>query len=249
MGRAAHDRSLTTAALARRYTKRQMGQSALEAVWGARRTEPQASAEGPPVSRPANYARSLFHLASASVALATVALYRSHTGVAIIAVCFATYAWSMEIARRLYPPLNDRLMRFYGPVAHPHEHHRVNSATWYATALVLLAFFAARPATMASLAVLGVGDPMAALVGRRWGKHVLLAGRSLEGTLAFVVSGAAAAALALSLAGGLAVGPIALLAVVAGVVGAVAELFATVLDDNLTIPLSVGIALTLALSL
>ena len=49
-----------------------------------------------------------------------------------------------------------------------------------------------------ALAVLAVGDPMAALVGRRFGTIKLVNGRSLQGTLAFVAVATAAAALALS---------------------------------------------------
>ena len=71
----------------------------------------------------------------------------------VVAITFATYAWSMEIGRRVHAPLNAALMRLYAQVAHPHERTHVNSGTWYATALVLLALLATRPATMAALAV------------------------------------------------------------------------------------------------
>jgi len=201
------------------------------------------------IRRPTNYARSLFHCCAAAVGLFTVAFLPSHTGILLIAIAFAIYAWSMEVGRRVWPRLNDWLMRAYSRVSHPHERYRVNSATWYATALVFLALFATRPATMAALAVLGVADPVAGIVGRRWGTHVLRAGRSLEGTLAFVVTGSVVAALALLLAGGLAPGQVAGFALLAGISGAVAELFATRLDDNLTIPLAVGASLTAATSL
>jgi len=193
-----------------------------------------------PAVRPTNYARSLFHCGSAAVALVSVAFIPSHLIILLIALTFATYAWSMETGRRLSPRMNAWLMRMYGSVAHPHERYRINSATWYATALVLLALFASRPATMAALAVLGVADPIAALVGRRWGRHALRAGRSLEGTLAFVASGTLVAALVLALAGAFSLPRIALFALLAGVSGAVAELLAKRLDDNLTIPVAVG---------
>jgi dolichol kinase len=228
-----------------------MSQGALQERWAreaGKDGEPPAGA--PPATRPTNYARNVFHLGAALVAFVTVALLPAHPGIVIvIAVTFATYCWAMEIGRRVHPPLNDRLMRFYGPIAHPHERLRVNSATWYATALVGLAVFAARPVTLASLAVLGIADPFAALVGRRWGKRVLRAGRSLEGSLAFLVSGAIAAAAGLAVAGGMPVARIAILAVVAGGVGAAVELLSTKLDDNLTIPLSVAGALTAAIAL
>jgi dolichol kinase len=200
--------------------------------------------------RPTNYARSLFHFASAAVGLTTVALLPAHPGVILaIALTFATYAWSMEIGRRVSPRMNAWLMRLYAPVAHPHEANHVNSATWYATALVFLALFASRPATMAGLAVLGVADPLAGIVGRRWGTHTLRAGRSLEGSLTFVVVGAAVAAIALAFTDGLSPGRLACFAVLSGVTGAFAELFSTRLDDNLTIPVAVGSAVTLAASL
>jgi dolichol kinase len=200
-------------------------------------------------ARPANYWRSLLHFGAAAVGLVSVALIPSHAVIVLIAVAFATYAWSMELARRAWPRLNDRLIRLYGSVIHAHERHRVNSGTWFGTALLVLALFATRPATMASLAVLGVADPVAGLVGRRWGKHVLRAGRSLEGTLAFVGSGTVVAALALAVAGGLDSLHVAMLAILSGVVGAIAELFATRIDDNLLIPVAVGSAITAATAL
>ncbi len=196
--------------------------------------------------RPTNYARSIFHFSSAAVGLTCVAFLPSRGWLTFIAVGFAAYSWSMEVGRRISPALNDRLMRFYGPVAHAHERYRVNSATWYATSLVVLALAASRPAMMAALAVLGVADPIAALVGRRWGRRELRAGRSLEGTLAFIASGSLAAAIALIVVASGPVGSIAGLAAVAGLTGAVAELFSTRLDDNLTIPVSVGLVVTAA---
>jgi dolichol kinase len=193
--------------------------------------------------RPANLARSLFHFTSAAVALGSVALLPSRGWLIAIAVAFAMYCWSMEIARRINPAINDRLMRFYGPIAHAHERNHVNSATWYATALVSLALFASKPAMMAALAVLGVADPIAAAVGRRWGRRKLRAGRSLEGTLAFFASGTGAAALALALCGAH-VQALLGFAVLAGLTGALAELVSTRLDDNLTIPVTVGAVVT-----
>jgi len=196
--------------------------------------------------RPTNYSRSIFQCGSAAVGLFSVAFIPSRAIILGIAVTFATYAWSMEIGRRFSPRMNAWLMRIYSRVSHPHERYKVNSATWFATALVLLALFSTRPATMAALAVLGVADPVAALVGRRWGKHMLRAGRSLEGTLGFLASGGIVAALALLLAGGLVASQVAVLALLAAAAGALAELVATRVDDNLTIPVAVGAALTAA---
>jgi dolichol kinase len=218
-------------------------QPSLELTW-----QPEQTRDAPAraMHRPANLARSVFHFSSAAVGLASVALLPSRGWLIAIALSFAAYCWSMEIARRISPAINDRLMRFYGPIAHAHERYRVNSGTWYATALVALALFGTKPAMMAALAVLGVADPVAAMVGRRWGRHRLRAGRSLEGSLAFLAAGSLAAAIALALGGVHHAGVVLAFAPLAGLAGALAELVSTRLDDNLTIPVTVGAVVTAA---
>ncbi len=205
-----------------------------------------ANAATTAVHRPFNVARSVLHVGAAGAALAAVALLPSRGWLVAVPAGVFVYAWSTEAARRLSPRLNERVMRFYAPVAHPSEWHRVNSATWYTTALLALSLFATVPAMMTAVAVLGVADPVAGLVGRRWGRVALRANRSLEGSLAFFASGTLTAALVLSLAHAGTPGGIAAIAVLSGLTGAVAEVLALRLDDNFTIPLSVGAAATLA---
>jgi dolichol kinase len=200
-----------------------------------------------PSLRPTNHARSIFHAATALVALALIELV-SKSSLIALAAGWAAFAWGCEIARRLSPKVNQKLMALFAPVAHQHETKRVNSATWYATALVILAALAPAAVCAVAVMVLGFGDPTAALVGRRFGRVRLLHGRSLEGSLAFVVSGAAVSVLVLRLfhAG---ISPLhALVAAVAGAfAGAVAELVSLRVDDNFSIPLSAALGAGLAL--
>jgi dolichol kinase len=203
-----------------------------------------------PALRPTNYARNVFHVAWASTALGILwALPDQGTLLAII-VPFAALAWTLEITRRRSKRLNAFLMTVLGPVAHPHEAHRVNSATWYSTAVLVLAWSGVLTASVVALAVLGLGDPAAAIVGRRFGRTRLVHGRSLEGTLAFVVFGGGAALGMLRLTHPeIAWGP-ALLATLAGAVaGALAELFSRRIDDNLSIPLTSAAATAFVLGL
>lgn len=198
----------------------------------------------PPSLRPTNYSRNLFHIGSALTALVVILLAPSQGYLIAASAALCLTAWSLEIARRFRPDLNDRLMGFFGKVAHVHERYRVNSSTWYVTALLILAV--ATPKAVAALAVvvLGIGDPIAALVGRRFGKTRLRAGRSLEGSLGFVLSASLGSLVvaAMMMPGG--IGRWALIAMGAGFAGAVAEVFSTKLDDNLTIPLAVAAAVT-----
>jgi len=202
-----------------------------------------------PSLRPTNYYRNLFHIASAMTALLVIAIAPSQGYIIAAAAAFCGTFWSLEIARRFRPALNDRLMAMFGKVAHIHERYRVNSSTWYMTALLLLAVFATPAVAALGVVVLGIGDPMAALIGRRFGRTMLRAGRSLEGSLGFF---AAASIGALAVASAMLPGPFfvrAVVAVVAGLAGAVTEIFSTKLDDNLTIPLAVAASVGALLAL
>lgn len=192
-----------------------------------------------PSLRPTNYARNALHVASAVsgiVALETVPNWTWATG---IALGVALVGWTMELTRRRSASVNRFCMRLFGPTAHPHEAHGVNSATWYATSVVLLSLTQALVPCLVALCVLGVGDPAAAIVGRRFGRFELAHGRTVEGTLAFVLAGAGTAFAYLLAMHEEIPWPLALTAALGGALaGAVAEVTSRRVDDNLSIPLA-----------
>lgn len=192
-----------------------------------------------PSLRPTNYARNVLHLASAATGIVALELVPSWPWATGIALAFALSGWTLEITRTRSEAVNRFCMSLFGRTAHPHEAHRVNSATWYATALVILSLTQALVPCLVALCVLGVGDPAAAIIGRRFGRHELVHGRTLEGTLAFVLAGGAAALGYLALlhpSTPVLVAPVASFA--GALVGAIAELTSRRIDDNLSIPLA-----------
>ncbi|EYF00997.1 diacylglycerol/polyprenol kinase family protein [Chondromyces apiculatus] len=198
--------------------------------------------------RAENITRSLFHVASGLVALAMLRLLPERTWLVAVSGSLATWAWSMEFARRRSATVNRVLMRVFSPVAHPHERHQVNSSTWYLTALVGLSLLAPTRAAEVGVVVLAFADPAAGFIGRRFGRTRIRESRSLEGTLAFVVAGAlvALATLAIFHAEALSLPAMLLLALAGATAGAIAELVSTRLDDNFTIPVSVAAAVSAA---
>ncbi|MEQ1564260.1 MAG: diacylglycerol/polyprenol kinase family protein [Myxococcota bacterium] len=188
--------------------------------------------------RRSNLARSAYHALNAVVvvALADLLLPDARWRVAISGVGLAA-AWSMEVARRLDPRVNARLMTLFRQVAHPHEVDHVNSATWYTTAIFLLSVVPPLWAGVAGLLVLGFGDPLAGIVGRAWGRHRFADGRSVEGSTAFVAGGFAVAWGWLTFAHPEVAHP-GWAALAAAVGGAAGELFSRRVDDNLLIPLA-----------
>lgn len=200
-----------------------------------------------PSLRPTNYARNVWHVTNTSIALAVLLLAPHPSWVIAASACFCFSFWFLEWLRRRRPALNERIVFFFRLIVHPHEAVRVNSGTWFATALFLLALTRSTLVCVPALAVLGAGDPVAALIGRRFGRTRLLHGRTLEGSLAFLVAATAAAWLALRLThptvGAL---PALGIALAAALGGALAELFSLRIDDNLSVPVAAAASAALA---
>lgn len=202
-----------------------------------------------PSLRPTNYARNLFHITAAIVAVMLIEFVANPTIVLAAAAAWAAAAWAAELSRRFSPRANALMMKLFSPVAHAHEAQRINSATWYATALLLLALTQSTLLCVAGVAVLGIGDPAAAIVGRRFGRIKLMHGRSLEGTLAFVATATIVTWLILTLFHPMSL-PIAfVVAAGAAVAGALAELVSFRVDDNFSIPLSAAVGVVLMTAL
>ncbi|MDQ3034535.1 MAG: hypothetical protein M3Y87_19150 [Myxococcota bacterium] len=195
-----------------------------------------------PSLRPKNYARNAFHVFNAALSLTILELVPSWDIIIAIAWACALAGWSMELSRRVSPTANVLMMRLFAPVAHPHEAHRINSATWYVTSLALLASTRELVPCVLAMVVLGLGDPIAAIIGRRWGRVRWVNGRSVEGTLAFVIAAGIGGVSLLVLVHGMALGPALAIGGAAALLGAFAELYSRKIDDNLAIPVMAWMA-------
>ncbi len=200
-----------------------------------------------PELRTTNYKRSLVHASSGIVSFVCLEWFMSRPAIMILTSTLLFFVVLAETTRRFSPAINTALMKVFSPIAHPHEFHRMNSASWYAIALFILAFTASTMACSLAVLVLGFADPAAAMVGRRFGRIKLRGGRTLEGSLAFVaVAMVVSMVVITTLYSQIGIGAALGIALVAGVFGAVAEIFSSRwLDDNLTIPVAVGLGVTL----
>ena len=136
-------------------------------------------------------------------------------------------------------PLYKKLFGKMARESKPGEFRFSGAPPMYASACLTALCFSNRVASCA-FAILILSDTSAALIGRRWGRHRFSNGKSLEGSMAFLLSGWIIAACYCA-AGGL---PGSVLAVWLGAVAVscAAEFFNEQihLDDNFTIPLLFG---------
>ena len=195
-----------------------------------------------PRNRPTNYMRNVYHVGNALMIIGLIQFVLTPLTMIWLALGFAAAGWTLELVRWFAPATNKYITVPWKAFLHPDEHWRINSATWLCTAMLFLALsFDAQTCTLA-IAVLGIADPAAALIGRRFGRTRLHGSRTLEGTAAFVIAGTLAGLGVLTwFAPELALWRSALLALCAAAPAAIAELYSTRLDDNLTVPVCAGI--------
>jgi dolichol kinase len=192
-----------------------------------------------PSLRPTNYARNLLHVLGGFVALGLIEHVLTVSWMQAVAGTFVGVAWTLELSRRYLPRWNEALLWVFSKVSHPHEAHRVNSATWYCTALFLLSLTGSKLVCAVAVIVLGAADPIAAIVGRRYGRIKLMNGRSLQGSAAFLATALIVTFVtvwvfhpATGLFGAVVV------AACAAPLATVAELVSRRIDDNLSVPLA-----------
>jgi dolichol kinase len=194
-------------------------------------------------------ARSYFHMAMGLLATGMYQFVLSRAQAVTILLTVLGVFGTLEITRRIWPRWNDVLVnRVFKHIVRPREYHKVNSATYYLVALCLLTPFFSRPALLSGVLVLAFGDPAAAWIGKAFGRRKLYGKKSLAGSLAFLAAGSIAAGVFLvACYPALPLGLRLLTAVSASFAGALAELFSSRLDDNLTVPIAAVLAASIFL--
>jgi len=138
------------------------------------------------------------------------------------------------------------LFKYFRHMLRPHETQDkliFNGATWVLISATICVMIFPKLLTVVGFTILIISDISAALIGRLFGKHSLFVNKSLEGTLAFIIS----AGLVILLYGIIFSAPwtFFLAGIISAIVGGFAEAISPIIkvDDNLSIPVSVGLTL------
>ncbi|MFQ5846869.1 MAG: diacylglycerol/polyprenol kinase family protein [Candidatus Methylomirabilales bacterium] len=140
-----------------------------------------------------------------------------------------------DVLRLWVPAVNHWFLRWFRGAMRPGEESRPTGATYYLLSCWVTILVFDRTVAVAALLVLACGDTAASVVGQALGGYRLRQRKTLSGTGAFLMT-----AFLVTL-------PFFHPAVALGgaVIGAVTECLPLPLDDNITVPLSVGICFTL----
>jgi dolichol kinase len=162
--------------------------------------------------------------------LAAVVLWALPSTAAASALAGATLlALSVELARRTVRRGAVWFQRAFGSMLKEQEASRLTGATTLAVGFTVAAVVTPGVPALAGVLIAGIGDPVAALAGRRWGRVRFAGGKSVVGSAAFwVVTVGVSLALGLGL----------LASVLVGIVVAVTEAATLPVDDNAYLPVA-----------
>jgi len=149
----------------------------------------------------------------------------------------------IDVARFYIPPVAKWFYKWFGWLLRQREtdiqNKRLNGASNVLVSALLCVLFFPKVIAINAFTILIISDTTAALIGRRFGRHRFLA-KSLEGSLAFFVS----AVLVVLVAPKIDQLPMEyIIGFIAAAIGTVMEALPVKIDDNLLIPLSVGLTL------
>lgn len=183
--------------------------------------------------------RKLIHLAGAAFPLLYLAVPRQI--VFLVALVALGLTVAIEWGRQRWSALERIFEWLIGPALRRGEERKPTTGTWSMLGIVVALLAFKREFAIPAMFYAQVGDPVAEVVGRRWGRHRLSGKKSLEGSLG---------CLSINLVIGLAcTRPLPLspgLAVVGALAATVAEAMPLPLGDNLLMAPSAGLAMTLA---
>ncbi|AEH24301.1 diacylglycerol/polyprenol kinase family protein [Pyrococcus yayanosii] len=129
----------------------------------------------------------------------------------------------------------EKLEREIDGIAREHERRGIGAHIYFTSAAFLVVLLFPREVALGSITLATLGDAMAAIIGKPFGRHRFRNGKSLEGSLAYFVTGL------LILTPLVGIFP----AVLGSLVGTVAELYELPPDDNFSNQLAVAVALWL----
>ncbi len=186
---------------------------------------------------PINYYRSLWHSLTGAVVFVFVLFGHGapwHADLWLLSIALFLLAL-IDVVRFTTKKGDELFWRHLGFLAGDREKTGPTTSLYYALSLLLCAVLYPKEAVLGAIICIAIGDPVAMIVGKRYGR-IRLRKKSIEGSLAGFLVCVPAIYLATSSMR---------VAVVGSFAGALIEFLPLPVDDNLTVPLFSGAVMTL----
>jgi dolichol kinase len=149
----------------------------------------------------------------------------------------------IDMARYYIPVVSQWFYKWFGWLLRRHEtdikKKRLNGASNVLISALLCVLIFPKVIAINAFTILIISDTTAALLGRRFGRHRFL-GKSLEGSLAFFISAVIVILIAPKVSG---IHMEYVIGIIAAAIGTIVEALPIKIDDNISIPLTVGFSL------
>lgn len=186
--------------------------------------------------------RKLIHLTSMLIPI--IYYFIPKLDALVILGSLVIFAMTLDLSRYFSPQIAKVFYKIFGFLLRKHEVDRekknLNGATYVLISAFIGVFVFPKVIFIAAFSILIIGDSMAALIGRKYGKNKFIF-KSLEGTLAFFISSCIVVLFAPK------VGYFPeeyLIGFIVAFIGAITENISyKFVDDNLSIPFAVGFSL------
>ncbi len=200
------------------------------------------SAERATIDYQSEVLRKTIHLCSLSIPVVYYFITRE-LALAIL-LPLTVFSLVMDLSRYYFKPLSEVFYKIFGFLLRRHEKDEkkknLNGATYVLISAVIVVALFPKVFVITAFSVLIIGDIAAALIGRKFGRTPFLF-KSLEGTLAFFVFSCIVILFTPKIEGNMMEFMIGFFSVG---VGAIAENISSGwADDNLTIPVTIGITM------
>lgn len=185
--------------------------------------------------------RKIFHLSSLWIPF--LYFYLSTKMMLVILLPLTIISIIIEVSRKLSPELNKVINNLIGGIMRDKEEESISGATYLLIASTISVILFNKEVAILALTVLMISDSFAALIGRKYGKVSFL-DKTLEGSLSFFISGMAVYCFLVMFGDFTLPLNVSTFAIFSTTI---VELFAKKLrlDDNLAIPLSIGLVFEL----
>ena len=188
--------------------------------------------------------RKLIHLFSLSIPIIYYFIPRNDA--ILIMSILTSAALILDLARYISPSVGKVFYKMFGFLLRKHEvdsrKKNLNGATYVLISALICVILFPKVLFITAFSILIISDSMAALIGRKFGRHRFLS-KSLEGTLAFFISASVVVLFTPKFENMMIEY---LIGFIAAAVGAIVENISFgFADDNLAIPISIGFTMWL----